>query len=102
MVLSAAVREPLKFKPILQSRIWVGDGLYRLLNKGDKRDKDMGESWELSDREGNANVVASGTFAGLDFRELLSRHARDILGAQYLPSQSRFPLLYKFIHAKEN
>jgi mannose-6-phosphate isomerase len=29
-------------------------------------------------------------------------HARDILGSQYSPNLARFPLLYKFIYAKDN
>ena len=102
MVQPAAVREPLKLKPILQSRIWGGEGLYRLLGKGFPGPKDVGESWELSDREGNANIVLGGTFAGRDLRELFSLHARDILGTQYSPSHARFPLLHKFIYAREN
>ena len=102
MVQPAIVREPLKFKAILQSKIWGGDGLFRILGKGDASDTDVGESWELSDRDDNASVVAGGTFAGKNLRELFSIHARDILGSQYSPSLARFPLLYKFIFAREN
>jgi mannose-6-phosphate isomerase len=102
MVQPAVVREPLKFKSILQSRIWGGNGLHRVLGKGSASDKDVGESWELSDRDDNASVITGGTFAGTNLRELFSIHARDILGSQYAPSLSRFPLLYKFIYAKDN
>lgn len=105
MVQPAAVREPLKFKPILQSRIWGGDGLYHRLGKGPlpgPGSEPIGESWELSDREGGATVVAEGAFAGQDLRSLFSRHARDILGDQYAPTLSQFPLLYKFIFARES
>ncbi|MDQ3001869.1 MAG: class I mannose-6-phosphate isomerase [Fibrobacterota bacterium] len=102
MVQPAVVREPLKFKSILQSKIWGGDGLYRVLGKGAAAEKDMGESWELSDRDDNASVISSGTFAGRNLRELFSVHARDILGSQYSPTLARFPLLYKFIYAREN
>jgi len=102
MVQPAVVREPLKFKPILQSKIWGGDGLFRVLRKGKPTDKDIGESWELSDREDNATLVASGSFIGQSLRELFTRHARDILGQQYSPTISAFPLLYKFIYAREH
>lgn len=106
MVLPAAVREPLKFKPILQSRIWGGDGLFHRLGKGAPSGTPgaggIGESWELSDREGSATVVSEGAFAGQTLRDLFSRHARDILGAQYTPSLLNFPLLHKFIYAREN
>lgn len=102
MVQPAVVREPLKFRPILQSKLWGGDGLYRVLGKGSADVADVGESWELSDRDDNASVIAAGTFAGVNLRELFSVHARDILGSQYSPTLSRFPLLYKFIYAREN
>ena len=102
MVQPSKVREPLKFKPLLQSKIWGGDGLFRRLGKGQASDQDIGESWELSDRENNATVVASGTFAGQNLRELYARHARDILGKQYSPTIPCFPLLHKFIYAREH
>ena len=102
MVQPATVREPLKFKPILQSRLWGGDGLFHRLGKGTAGQDAIGESWELSDREGSASVVSDGPFAGQNLRDLFSRHARDILGDQYVPSLSQFPLLYKFIFAREN
>lgn len=102
MVQPAVVREPLKFKPILQSKIWGGDGLFRVLGKGTALDTDLGESWELSDRDDNASVIQGGSFAGANLRELFSVHARDILGSQYSPNLHRFPLLFKFIFAREN
>lgn len=102
MVQPAVVREPLKFRPILQSKIWGGDGLFRVLGKGKAEDVDLGESWELSDRDDNASVILGGSFAGANLRELFSVHSRDILGTQYSPSIARFPLLYKFIFAKDN
>lgn len=102
MVQPAVVREPLKFIPILQAKIWGGDGLRRALGKGEAGENDLGESWELSDRDDNASIVAGGTFSGANLRDLFSVHARDILGPQYSPAVSRFPLLYKFIHAREN
>lgn len=101
MVKPASVNEPLKFKAILQSRIWGGDGLFHRLGKG-AAGGDIGESWELSDREGAATVVSEGPFAGQDLRDLFSRHARDILGSQFTPALSQFPLLYKFIYARDS
>ena len=102
MVQPADLKEPLKFKPILQSKIWGGNGLFRVLNKGLSSDHDVGESWELSDREESSNLVSQGTFAGQSMRELFNRHAREILGNQYSPNLKSFPLLYKFIYAREH
>ncbi len=101
MVQSVELREPLKFKPLLQERIWGGDGLYRRLGKGSASDKSMGESWELSDRDDNATFVQSGSFAGQPFHQIFSKHARDILGQQFSPEVSHFPLLFKFISARD-
>ncbi len=102
MVQKSEIKEPLKFQPILQSRIWGGDGLYRKLGKGNPTDQDIGESWELSDRADFSTVVAEGTFAGQKFKDLFARHSRDILGSQYHPSLTTFPLLFKFIFAREH
>ncbi len=101
MVQKSEIKEPLKFQPILQSRIWGGDGLYRKLRKGKASDLDIGESWELSDRADYSTVVIDGTFAGQKFKDLFARHSRDILGSQYHPSLATFPLLFKFIFARE-
>ncbi|HLP40137.1 MAG TPA: type I phosphomannose isomerase catalytic subunit [Fibrobacteria bacterium] len=102
MVMPAGVREPLKLKPILMARLWGGDALFHRLGKGAKSGRNIGESWELSDRDGAASVVSEGPFAGQSLREIFPKHARDILGEQYSPAIAQFPLLYKFIDAKEN
>jgi mannose-6-phosphate isomerase len=102
MVQPATVREPLKFTPILQPRIWGGEGLFNRLGKGTREASGIGESWELSDRPEAASVVCEGPFAGRTLKDLLQRHARDILGDQYAPTLEQFPLLYKFIDAREN
>ncbi len=102
MVQPAEVREPLKFKPLLQSKIWGGDRLYRALGKGDATDLNIGEAWELSDRKEASSLVIGGTFGGQNFHDIYAKHARDILGKQYSPNLSAFPLLCKFIFAREH
>ena len=94
---------PLKLQSQLQEKIWGGDGLYRILKKGNSQDTNMGEAWELSDRQGWESKVQEGAFQGRDLKSLLQEFPEAILGT---PSGSNFskitfPLLYKFIYARE-
>lgn len=89
----------LKFEPILMSKPWGGDGLWKALGKGRASDRDMGESWELSDRPEAETRVAEGPQAGRTLRALLAEDAAGVLG-ESLRGQG-FPLLYKFISARE-
>jgi mannose-6-phosphate isomerase len=99
----------LKFSPVLLPKPWGGDGLWRLLRKGGSGDARMGEAWELSDRAGAATPVSEGPFAGRTLTELLMDHAPDLLGAspgspvlvRDFSAKAAFPLLYKFIAARE-
>jgi len=99
-------REPLLFKPIVHDKPWGGDGLWRHLRKGLAEHERAGESWELSDRSEAATVVTNGRFAGVSLRELMQVCGSEILGDIPLsPFDSetarRFPLLVKFIYARE-
>ncbi len=101
MALPTVPLPPLRFLPVLMEKPWGGDGLYRVLGKGLPSDTRMGESWELSDREEAPSIVADGRFAGQSLCDLFQRHAPAILGLQWSPEVKRFPLLYKFIYARE-
>jgi mannose-6-phosphate isomerase len=87
----------LKFRPILLRKPWGGDGLWHVLGKGAPADTDMGESWELSDRPEAETLVADGPFAGASLKALIQSHGAELLG----PAAEGFPLLYKFICARE-
>ena len=93
---------PLKFKELLMEKIWGGDKLFRLLNKGRKTDNNIGESWELSDNDTEQSFIADGVLKDENFREVFQCYSRDILGCQYDPTITHFPLLYKFIDANED
>ena len=91
---------PLTFHPIFKERVWGGRNLERLYGKGLPAAKPIGESWEISDRPGDANVVANGPLAGQDLRWLMENHAGELLGdARAL--NGRFPLLIKLLDAQE-
>jgi len=93
----------LKFRPVLMPKPWGGDGLWRVLRKGAPGDVQMGESWELSDRPEGETVVSGGPFEGKKFAELVRDHAQALMGedARRLSPGGHFPLLYKFISARE-
>jgi mannose-6-phosphate isomerase len=60
----------------------------------------IGESWEISDRPGDASVIANGPLAGKDLHWLVQHHAAELLGSAR-PYAGRFPLLIKILDAQE-
>lgn len=91
-----------KFKPILKSMIWGGEKI--LPYKGISSDqKQIGESWEISGVKDNESVVAEGPDAGMMLPELIRRDGAKLLGkANYERFGEEFPLLIKFIDARED
>ncbi len=93
---------PLKFNPILKERIWGGKKLKTLLNKNSTKPK-IGESWEISDVKGDTSIVSNGNFKGKSLQELLETYKQDLVGIHnYKIFGTKFPLLIKFIDAKED
>lgn len=90
----------LKLRPVLLPKPWGGDALWRVLRKGNPGDTGMGEAWEVSDRPEAPSVVAEGPLAGKTLADVLATHAPDVLGDAAKASQD-FPLLHKFISARE-
>ena len=93
---------PIKFAPILKDKIWGGQKLKTLLNK--KSDlPNIGESWEISDVEGDTSIVSNGSLEGQSLKQLLETYKSDLLGLKnYEVFKDKFPLLIKFIDAKED
>jgi mannose-6-phosphate isomerase len=93
---------PLKFEPILKDKIWGGQKLKSLLNK-DSNLPNVGESWEISDVEGDTSIVSNGDLKKQSLNELLKTHKADLIGEKnYKIFGNKFPLLIKFIDAKED
>ncbi len=93
---------PIKFKPILKEKIWGGQKLKTLLNKQSDL-PNVGESWEISDVEGNTSIVTNGKLKGKSLKELLELFKGDLIGEKnYKIFGNKFPLLIKFIDAKED
>jgi mannose-6-phosphate isomerase len=91
---------PLIFQPIFKDRIWGGRELERLYAKKIPAGQ-IGEAWEISDRPGDASVIANGPFTGKDLRWLMENHATEILGDAKPAAAGRFPLLCKILDARE-
>ncbi len=93
---------PFKFNPILKERIWGGNKLAKVLNK-DTVSNSIGESWELSDVEGETSVIINGSLKGKSLKELQHLLKADLIGEKnYKTFQDKFPLLIKFIDAKQD
>jgi len=92
---------PIIFEPRFKDRIWGGRELERLYGKRMPASQPIGESWEISDRPGDASVIANGPLAGKDLRWLMEQHAAEILGEAQPAAAGRFPLLCKILDARD-
>ena len=92
---------PLTFHPIFKERVWGGREIQRLFGKQLPSGAPIGESWEISDRPGDASVIANGPLAGKDMRWLMEHHAHELLGGAKPAGQNHFPLLCKILDARE-
>ncbi|MDR1090033.1 MAG: class I mannose-6-phosphate isomerase [Prevotella sp.] len=93
---------PLKFKPILKSIIWGGDEICEF-KKITPAEDGVGESWEVSGVEGNISVVANGELENKSLDELISLYKEQLVGKKnYESFGTKFPLLIKFIDARDN
>ena len=93
---------PLKFKTIFKSVVWGGEKIAPF--KGVETDQhNIGESWELSGVKGNESVVAEGALAGKTITELAEEYKGQLLGEKvYAKNGTEFPLLIKFIDARDD
>lgn len=92
---------PLTFHPIFKERVWGGREIERLYGKKLPPGAPIGESWEISDRPGDASVIANGSLAGKNLRWLMENHRAELLGNVKPANENRFPLLCKILDARE-
>ncbi len=93
---------PLTFTPILKDRIWGGTKLKTYLNKPIVSET-TGESWEISTVPGDISVVNNGVLKGKNINEIIDLYPEEILGKSVITRFGKqFPLLFKFIDAKED
>ncbi|NHN26217.1 mannose-6-phosphate isomerase [Flavobacterium jejuense] len=93
---------PLLFDPILKERIWGGTKLKTYLNKTISSEI-TGESWEISTVPNDVSVVNNGTLKGKNINEIIALAPNEFLGTSVVERFGKqFPLLFKFIDAKED
>ncbi len=102
---------PLKFRPRFVEKIWGGRKLETVLGKTLPPGKHIGESWELYDfppgvvegSEGWVSApVANGPLAGRTLHELVEQFGADLYGEVPLVGGNQFPILIKFLDARED
>jgi mannose-6-phosphate isomerase len=91
---------PLRFEPIFKHNLWGGRRLPAFLNRTPPHDDAIGEAWVLSDVEGSRSSVANGPLEGTSLRSLLVTDPVRLVGKAAAP-QGKFPLLLKFIDARQ-
>ena len=95
--------QPIKFRPILKETIWGGDKIPRIRHISGLEDKHIGESWEISGLEGCESVVDGGTYDGMSMSQLIDMLKGKLIGERnYRRFGNRFPLLIKFIDARQD
>jgi mannose-6-phosphate isomerase len=94
---------PLKFEPILKSKIWGGQKLKNLFGKKSGKLSNIGESWEISCFNGDISVVSNGFLKGNALDELIEIYMGDLIGDRIFDEFGiQFPLLIKLIEAEDD
>ena len=93
---------PLKFHPFLRPMVWGGDKIaaYKGIENAPAH---IGESWEISGYPGHESVVANGALAGRNLNDLVREYKGQLVGGKvYAAYGDQFPLLIKFIDARDD
>jgi mannose-6-phosphate isomerase len=91
---------PLRFEPIYQYRLWGGRRLAGVLTATLPGEGPIGEAWVLSDRDDHPSRVADGPLKGRTIAQLLEQFPEYVMG-KLAGRFRRFPLLLKFLDARE-
>jgi mannose-6-phosphate isomerase len=92
---------PLRFERVALEKIWGGRALERLLGLRLPGSGPVGETWEICDRAEHNSLVAFGPERGTALRDLVRLHAEELLGRSRPSPEGSFPLLVKFLDARE-
>ncbi len=104
---------PLKFGPIYKEKVWGGRSIEKLeRNLPGDDETPIGESWELADLPQTSpsggggsperSLVINGALAGATLSELIDEYGQALVGHLPLTDTGDFPLLVKFLDAREN
>lgn len=90
---------PMKLSPVYKDYLWGGHELERLYGKaGDG--SCTAESWELCCHPDGESKIKNGMFKGKKLRDILRENPK-FVSPDYQPEE-KFPILIKFIDAKQN
>lgn len=89
----------IKLEPAFKDYIWGGSKLIKEYGKKCDYEK-LAESWELSAHEAGNSIVGAGEFKGRTFSDYLDFIGKEALGWKSY-GMDRFPILIKFIDAKD-
>ncbi len=92
---------PVIFDPILKPKPWGGRKLEELFGKRLPPNVPIGESWEIASLPSNEVAVREGPLQGKRLWELVEDWGSGLLDGAPL-ADGRFPLLIKFLDAREN
>lgn len=102
---------PLVFEPILKEKVWGGRAL-ESLGKALPGGASVGESWEVADLGSTSadggggdaahSVIINGEMRGMRLDEAVRAMGPTLLGHLRLTDSGGFPLLVKFLDAREN
>lgn len=89
---------PLKLQFIPKSALWGGDRLKTEFGKETDMSP-LAETWELTAREKERNLVENGAFGGMTLNEVLETWGKKAISDKW--QEERFPLLVKLIDAQD-
>jgi mannose-6-phosphate isomerase len=94
---------PLKFHTIFKDKIWGGEKIRTILKKDFSPILNCGESWEVSGVQNNETIIRNGHLAGKNLNQITHMYQGQLLGKRVFQKfRSNFPLLIKFIDAKQD
>ncbi|HED53462.1 MAG TPA: mannose-6-phosphate isomerase [Phycisphaerales bacterium] len=108
---SATEPYPLEFEPILLPKVWGGRRL-SALGKALPEGENIGESWEIADLastdptgaggQAKRSVIANGPLSGKTLHAAMNAWGPALLGPAKAATDGGFPLLVKFLDAREH
>jgi len=99
---------PLKFQPILKTKIWGGSRLVKEYSKYYDPEEEIdpshiGESWEIVDLGDDSSVVSEGFLEGNSLFDILETYLGDLVGDKVFEMYNlQFPVLVKLLDISTN
>ncbi len=99
---------PLKFQPILKTKIWGGNRLVKEYSKFYDPEEEIdpshiGESWEIVDLGDDSSMVSEGFLEGNSLFDILETYLGDLVGDKVFEMYNlQFPVLVKLLDINTN